>query len=127
MDHTVIHFEIPAEDVSKLRHFYSELFGWKINRAPGPVEYYVIETVPVDEKMMPIRAGVNGGMYKKDELGAKPVNYISVESIDDYVEKLKALGGMIIRSKEEVTGVGWVALALDPEGNQFAMLQPIQV
>lgn len=127
MDHTIIHFEIPAEDVSKLRQFYSELFGWKIDRVPGPVEYYVIETVPVDEKMMPIRAGVNGGMYKKDELGAKPVNYISVESIDDYVEKLKALGGMIIRSKEEVTGVGWVALALDPEGNQFAMLQPIQV
>lgn len=126
MDHTIIHFEIPAEDVTKLRQFYSELFGWKINRAPGPIEYYVIETVPVDENMMPIRPGVNGGMYKKDELDVKPVNYISVESIDDYMEKLKALGGMIIRSKQEVPGVGWVAVALDPEGNQFAMLQPIQ-
>jgi predicted enzyme related to lactoylglutathione lyase len=126
MDHTIIHFEIPAEDVTKLRKFYSELFGWKINRAPGPIEYYVIETVPVDKNMMPIRPGVNGGMYKKDELDVKPVNYISVESIDEYVEKIKALGGMIIRSKQEVPGVGWVALALDPEGNQFAMLQPIQ-
>ncbi|MCW4038114.1 MAG: VOC family protein [Candidatus Bathyarchaeota archaeon] len=126
MDHTIIHFEIPAEDVTKLRQFYSELFGWKINRAPGPIEYYVIETIPVDENMMPIRPGVNGGMYKKDEQDVKPVNYISVESIDDYVEKLKALGGMIIHSKQEVPGVGWVALALDPEGNQFAMLQPIQ-
>jgi len=64
--------------------------------------------------------------YKKDELDVKPVNYISVESIDDYVEKLKVFGGMIIRSKQEVPGVGWVALAIDPEGNQFAMLQPIQ-
>ncbi len=127
MDHTIIHLEIPTEDVTKLRQFYSELFGWKINRAPGPIEYYMIETVPVDEKMMPIRPGVNGGMYKKDELGAKPFNYISVESIDDYVEKLKALGGMIIRSKQEVPGVGWIASVLDHEGNQFAMLQPIQV
>jgi predicted enzyme related to lactoylglutathione lyase len=126
MDHTIIHFEIPAEDVTKLRQFYSELFGWKINRAPGPIDYYVIETVPADENMMPIRPGVNGGMYKKDEQDVKPVNYISVESIDDYVEKLKALGGTLIRPKQEVPGVGWVALALDPEGNQFAMLQPIQ-
>ena len=126
MDHTIIHFEIPAEDVTTLRQFYSELFGWKINRAPGPIEYYVIETVPVDENMTPIRPGVNGGMYKKDEQDVKPVNYISVESIDDYVEKLKALGGTLIRSKQEVPGVGWVALALDPEGNQFAMLQPMQ-
>jgi len=126
MDHTIIHFEIPAEDVTTLRQFYSELFGWKIKRVPGPIEYYVIETVPVDENMMPIRPGVNGGMYKKDEQDVKPVNYISVESIDDYVEQFKALGGMIIRSKQEVPGVGWVALALDPEGNQFAMLQPIQ-
>lgn len=62
MDHTIIHFEIPAEDVTKLRQFYSELFGWKIERAPGPIEYYVIETVPVDENMMPIRPGINGGI-----------------------------------------------------------------
>ena len=86
----------------------------------------MIETVSVDKNMMPIRPGINGGMYKKDELNVKPVNYISLESIDDYVEKLKVLGGRIIRSKQEVPSVGWVALAIDPEGNQLAMLQPIQ-
>jgi predicted enzyme related to lactoylglutathione lyase len=62
MDHTVVHFEIPADDVEKLRKFYSELFGWKIERMPGPVEYWGIGTVPVDEKGMPERLGVNGGI-----------------------------------------------------------------
>jgi len=127
MDHTIVHFEIPADDVEKLRKFYADLFGWKIEKTPGPMEYWVIETVPVDEKMMPIRPGVNGGMYKKDRPELKPVNYISVESIDENIKKTEALGGTIISPKQEVPNVGWIAVALDPEGNQFAMLQPMQV
>lgn len=126
MDHTVVHFEVPADDVEKLRKFYSDLFGWKIEKTPGPMEYWVIETVPVDEKMTPVRPGVNGGLYKKDRPELKPVNYISVESIDEYTKKTEALGGEIIESKQEIPSVGWIAVALDPEGNQFAMLQPIQ-
>lgn len=126
MDHTVVHFEIPADDVEKLRRFYADLFGWKIERSPGQIEYWVIETVPVDEKMQPLRPGVNGGLYKKERPEFKPVNYISVESIDEYVQKVKTLGGTIIQPKQEVSNVGWIAIALDPEGNQFAMLQPMR-
>lgn len=39
VDHTVIHFEIPADNVEKLKAFYSELFGWKIEKAPGSIDY----------------------------------------------------------------------------------------
>jgi len=124
MDHTVVHFEIPAQNVQVLRNFYSELFGWKIERFPGPIDYWTIETVPVDQKMTPARPGVNGGLFKKENPENKPVNYISVESIDKYLDKVKALGGRILQTKQEVPGVGWVAIALDPEGNQIAMLQP---
>ena len=75
--HTIVHFEIPADDVEKLRKFYTELFGWKIERVPGPVEYWGIETVPVDEHGTPIRPGVNGGMMKKEHPEQRPVNYIA--------------------------------------------------
>ncbi len=127
MDHTVVHFEIPANDVEKLKAFYTELFGWKIKKYAGPIEYWTIETVPVDKKMEPARPGVNGGLFKKEHPENKPVNYISVESIDKYIDKVKALGGRILQQKQEVPGVGWVAIALDPEHNQIAMLQPAQV
>lgn len=126
MDHTVIHFEIPANNVEKLRKFYAGLFGWKIEKMPGPIEYWTIGTVPVDEKMTPLRPGVNGGLYKKERPENKPVNYISVESIDKCVEKVKALGGKTVQLKQEVPGVGWIAVAVDPGGNQVAMLQPMQ-
>ena len=125
MDHTIVHFEIPADDVEKLRKFYSALFGWKIEKMPGPVEYWGIATVPVNEKGMPQRPGVNGGMMKRQNPENKPVNYIAVESVDEYVKKIEALGGRVIVPKMEVPGIGWWALALDPEGNQFAIMQSI--
>jgi len=126
VDHTIVHFEILADDVEKLRKFYSELFGWKIEKTPGPVDYWTIETVPVNEKGMPIRPGVNGGMMKRETPDQKSANYIAVESVDEYTKKIEALGGKIIVPKMEVPGVGWWALALDPEGNHFAILESMK-
>jgi predicted enzyme related to lactoylglutathione lyase len=123
VDHTVVHFEIPANDAEKLSKFYGKLFGWKIIKMPGPIEYWGIQTVPVDEKGMLLRNGVNGGMMKKQNPEHKPVNYIAVESVDDYSKKIEELGGRIVVPKMEVPGVGWWAMALDPEGNQFAIME----
>ena len=126
VDHTIVHFDIPAEDVEKLKRFYSELFGWRIYRDPGPVEYWMIETVPVDENGTPVRPGVNGGMYKKDQPELKPVNYILVEDIDESIQKIKNLGGTITQPKQQVPGIAWIAQAIDPEGNPFAIMQSIR-
>lgn len=123
VDHTIVHFDIPADDAEKLSKFYSELFGWKIEKTPGPMDYWTIETVPVDEKGMPTRPGVNGGMMKRQHPEHKPVNYIAVESVDEYSKKIEELGGKVIPPKQEVPGIGWWALALDPEGNHFAIFQ----
>ncbi len=127
MDNTIIHFEIPAADVEKLKKFYEGLFGWTIEKYPGPMEYWMIHTVPVDEEGMLLRPGVNGGMVKKERAEQKPVNYISVESIDESIEKVKELGGKIVIPKQEVPNVGWIATAVDPEGNQIALLQPMSM
>jgi len=127
MDHTIVHFEIPAQDVEKLKRFYEEVFGWKIIQYPSPLDYWVIQTVPVDSNGMPLRPGVNGGMIRKQEPGIKPINYFAVESINDFLAKIQKLGGKVISPKQEVMNVGWIAAAEDPEGNQFALIQPLQV
>ena len=123
MDHTIVHFEIPAENVEKLKKFYGELFGWKIEKMPGGMDYWGILTVPVDEKGMPMHPGVNGGMMKRTRPEHKPVNYISVESVDEYSKKVVQLGGQIIVPKMEIPGMGWWALALDPDGNQIGLFE----
>ncbi len=125
VDHTIVHFEIPADNAGKLRKFYSGVFGWKIEKMPGPTEYWSIETVPVDKKGVAVRPGVNGGMMKKQNPAHKPVNYIAVESVDEYAKKIEALGGKILVPKMEVPGMGWWTLALDPEGNQLGIFQRV--
>jgi hypothetical protein len=122
-----VHFEIPADDIEKLRNFYQSLFGWKFAKYPGPTTYYLVETVPVDDNMMPVRAGTNGGLYERKDAqvpeSAKPTNYIWVESVDEYSKKVEELGGKIKIPKMEIPGLGWWALALDPEGNHFGILE----
>jgi uncharacterized protein len=29
---TIVHFEIPADDVDRAKKFYSDLFGWKMEK-----------------------------------------------------------------------------------------------
>ena len=127
MDHTVIHFEIPANDVEKLKAFYEQIFGWKIVQMPGPIDYWVIQTVPVDANGMPLRPGVNGGLYKRLLPETKPINYFAVESISDFLAKIEKLGGKVTQPKQEVPNVGWIAAAEDPEGNSFALIQPLKM
>jgi hypothetical protein len=47
MNHTIIHFEIPANDLSLMKDFYSKVFGWTVNDVPG-MDYAVLHTVPTD-------------------------------------------------------------------------------
>jgi uncharacterized protein len=124
MDHTVIHFEIPANDTVKIIKFYSALFGWKIEKLPT-MEYYSVTTMPMDEKGNPLRPGVNGGIYKKEQPQQQAVNYIWVESVEEYSKKVTALGGQIIVPKMEVQGMGWFALGKDLEGNVFGIFETL--
>ena len=40
----VIHFEIPAGDPERAANFYRKVFGWKIEKWPGPMEYWMAST-----------------------------------------------------------------------------------
>lgn len=127
MDHTIIHFEIPAKNVEALKSFYEAVLGWRIIKAPlGGVDYWLIQTVPTDENGMLQHPGVNGGLYSRtpDMPGATQVNYISVEDIDEYITKVPTAGGKILMPKQQVPTVGLIAIVADPEGNAFGLIQP---
>ena len=79
----VCHFEVPYADKSRMESFYSDVFGWNFQAAPGDMPYTFIFTTDVDETMMPKAAGgINGGSYPRgDEGGSKnPVIVIEVAS-----------------------------------------------
>jgi predicted enzyme related to lactoylglutathione lyase len=44
---TIVHFEVPADDVERSKKFYSDLFGWKIEKWLRIVE----PSLPVAESL----------------------------------------------------------------------------
>ena len=129
MDHTVVHFEIPANEPERAAKFYRELFGWEISRwgaAAGggeAAEYWMVRTVPTDAAGQPTRPGVNGGLMRRMFPGQAPVNYIGVASVDEFVRRAERLGAKVVASKRPVPGMGWFAQLTDTEGNIFAIWQ----
>lgn len=51
----VQHFEISANDPEKVASFYEKVFGWKVTKWEGPVEYWLVETGETEEP------GIDGG------------------------------------------------------------------
>ena len=126
MEHTVVHFEIPADDVGRAAKFYRELFGWDISRwegASGGMEYWMVRTVPANAQGQPTQPGVNGGLMPRMFPGQAPVNYISVGNVDEFVRKAERLGAKVLMSKTPVPAMGWFAQLKDTEGNIFAIWQ----
>jgi predicted enzyme related to lactoylglutathione lyase len=114
---TVVHFEIPAKDPETLSKFYSEVFGWKFEKAPmEEMEYWMISTGPRGKS-------VGGGMYKKTDPNELPRNYIGVKKIDQHIEAFKNAGGKELVGKTQVPDMGWSFIGTDPEGNLIALFE----
>jgi predicted enzyme related to lactoylglutathione lyase len=123
MDHTIVHFEIAADQPERAAKFYREMFGWNINRweNPGGIEYWMVETVATDAEGRPVRQGVNGGLMPRMYPNQAPVNYIAVEDVDEAVAKAERLGAKVMMGKTPVPGMGWFAQLSDTEGNVIAV------
>ena len=113
----VVHFEIAADDPERAVAFYETVFGWEITKWDGPMEYWLITTGPEDEP------GIDGGLAKRMDPSTGTENTIDIDSVDDYVEKIEASGGKILRPKSAVPSVGWLAYGQDTEGNTFGIMQ----
>ena len=109
---TIVHFEIPAEDVQRAKKFYESLFGWKIERMPGPHDYWMIATTSGQGEK-----GVDGGLMPKQHPEHRPTNYIDVPSVDQYAAKAQQLGGKVVVPKMPVPGFGYFVVCVDTEGN----------
>jgi uncharacterized protein len=110
MDHTIVHFEIPADEPERAAKFYRELFGWEISRwgeaAGGVAEYWMVRTVPTNPEGQPTGPGVNGGLMRRMFPGQTPVNYIGVSSVDEFVWRAERLGAKVVAPKRPVPGMG---------------------
>ncbi len=114
MGRPVVHWEFMSKDPAMVSDFYAKLFGWKIQRMGGPVDYRLVETGAKGEMR-----GINGGILKPDREGPWPGNmlfYVLVDDLAAYRRKIVEAGGQIHVEEQEVPGMGWLSLFTDPEG-----------
>ena len=110
------HVEIPADDPDRAKRFYAELLGWTFAPPVPGYEGYHVFTTPVGD------AGAGGAIGKRGESAPERLRtYVHVDSIDESLARVEALGGAVVEGKSEVPGIGWYAVLTDTEGNEMAL------
>ena len=114
----VIHFELPADNPERVVEFYKKVFGWQIQKWPGPTDYWLVSTGAEGQP------GINGGILRRQHPGAGTCNTVGVASVDDAVATITKNGGKNPVPKMPIPGVGYLAYCTDTEGNVFGVMQP---
>ena len=112
----VIHFEINVDDPERAVEFYEKIFGWKIKKWEGPVDYWLVQT---GEKEQP---GIDGALMHRMKK-ENTLLIIDVPSVDEFLRKIVKAGGKIIAEKTVIPGVGYSAYCKDTEENTFGIFQ----
>jgi len=104
--------ELMTSDVNAAKAFYTELFGWEINRADfgGEMPYDVIKVNGDD---------VAGLMVTPPLAKGTPPCwgcYITVDDVDQTADKVKSLGGVLIVPPTDIPEVGRFCVLQDPQG-----------
>lgn len=103
---SLFYFTLPAVDLDRSGRFYSELFGWELQR--GDHGYHVANVYPP--------MGLNGTAE------AVPQIWIEVTDIEAAVAKVRDLGG---QADDPAHGdSGWSASCRDPQGVAFNLQVP---
>ena len=106
----IVHFEIFYDEEERPRKFYSQLFGWKVERIPGTI-YWNITT----------QEGALGGLTRRFNPHQRIINYFGVPSVGEACARVEELGGRVLVPRMAVPKAGYYALCLDSEGNIFGL------
>jgi uncharacterized protein len=111
----VLRFEFQVPNPEQAIQFYSNCFGWKFEKMPGPQDYWFIITGESGEP------GIDGGMMKSPDGATRIINSIEVPSVDEYLNKIVENGGNVVVPKTPVPGMGYFAYCTDNQGLLFGV------
>lgn len=123
----VVHFELPAENRTRMVNFYTSVFGWEAKVLGEEFNNYVtVTTSEPDENGRPkIPGSINGGFYPKgDGSAAHPSVVIAVDDINAAIKKVKEANGKVPGVPSDIPGVGLYVSFSDTEGSILSILQP---
>jgi predicted enzyme related to lactoylglutathione lyase len=113
----IIHFELPVDQPERAIKFYETVFGWRIEKWNGPVNYWLVSTGESSEP------GIDGAIMQRGGAFASAVNTLAVASLDEAMQAVVANGGSIVVPRMAIPGVGYMAYFADTEGNLSGLMQ----
>jgi len=116
----VIHFEMPAKDMKRVRKLYESAFGWKTTQlGPEMADFALAFTIETDKRTrLPKKRGaINGGFYKKTGPRQHTRLTILVDDIREAMKKIEAAGCKVLGEPFELPSVGLFVSFMDTEGN----------
>ena len=98
----VVHFEIHADDVDRAERFYTEVFGWMVEKFDGPIDYRLVNTGPKSQ------TGIDGALMERrhEVRGDGVIAYVCTIQVDDIgatEQRVKDAGGEPIASDQVFT------------------------
>jgi len=124
---SVVHFEMPYDDQSRMTKFYQQAFGWQTKALGEAMGNYVLAITTETDEGGPKKAGaINGGFFqrKPDWPAQYPSVVVAVDSITNAIEDVRRAGGTVLGEPMEIPGVGQYVSFTDTEGNRGSMLHP---
>lgn len=106
-------FEIMGSDGTKLQQFYSELFGWQLQQAPGSMNY----------GMLTGEGGGIGGGIGDSQHGNYVTVYIEVDDPQAVLDQISQKGGETVVPVTEIPNMVTFAQFRDPEGNVVGLVK----
>lgn len=117
---TICWRELATRDLPAAEDFYKQMFGWNLEQSKVTQMKY--SEIHIGDQAV-------GGMMPIDEnWGPEPppshwTAYIAVTSADETAAKIRENGGTLRQEPFDAPGVGRIALATDPCGANFAIIE----
>jgi predicted enzyme related to lactoylglutathione lyase len=104
--------DLTVENAVQISDFYQQVTGWeKEGLSMGEYEDFLIKS-PGDAEIV---AGICHAKGVNKDIPAQWLMYITVENLDESLERCKKLGGKVLGNKRKM-GEGYYCLIQDPAG-----------
>ena len=114
-----IWYELNTSDLDAAIAFYGKVVGWTVRRSEQPgMDYRMIRAGDTDiGGMMAIPAEAHG-------MPPAWFGYVDVADVDAEVDAFQAAGGKVAWPANDLSGVGRMAMLVDPQGAMIYVMTP---
>ena len=116
-------FEIYVNDLHRATKFYEDVLAVELTELETPGDEIQMMAFPMDMASW----GASGALCKMADMpagGNSVMVYFSCQDCGVEASRVEAAGGKLIKDKFSIGQYGFIAIAVDSEGNMFGLHNP---